>query len=80
MRPPICCICEERFDPGRSGDQVSFTRRPSDDAFHARMEREGLVGHPPEVEWFCGEHLAAAQALAHLSIAEALHELRRSLS
>ena len=75
MRPPICAICRERFDP-EEGGLVSFALGGSDDAWQKRMEARGAKGHPPWREWFCGLHVAAARERTHLSRADALHEMR----
>ena len=37
---------------------------------------EGRAGHPQGLEWFCNEHVQAAQALAASTTGEALSKLR----
>lgn len=75
MRPPICAICGTDVGPAEGG-LVRFAARPSDTEWRERMEREKLVGHPPDTDWFCGEHVAAARASAHLAIDAALEAMR----
>jgi len=76
VRPPICAICHARFGPDEGG-LVSFVLDDAARAWHERRRTEpGFVGHPPEQEWFCGEHVAAARALANKTRAEALRSLR----
>ena len=70
MRPPICALCRRDFRrDANAGGLVRFRDEES--------LPEGRVGHPRGVEWFCDRHLAAAQALAGSSSAEAMAELRR---
>jgi hypothetical protein len=77
MRPPICEICDERFDDG--GGLVTFALDDRARAFHKRRKREpGFVGHPPEKEWFCEKHIEAARALSHLTRGEAVAQLKAS--
>lgn len=71
MRPPICELCSERFDPAEGG-LVQF-------AGHEPLP-EGMVGHPRGLGWFCPRHLAAAEALSGLTMSEALARLRRTQS
>ncbi len=68
-------MCDEPFGPSEGG-LLAFKLRPSDEAWerHAR-EQPGFCGHPPHEDWFCGEHRAAAEALAHLAIDEARRRL-----
>jgi hypothetical protein len=75
MRPPICAVCHARFGED-GGGLVSFAKDDDARAFARRRHDErGFVGHPPEKEWFCGAHIAAARALAHLTKAEAMAQL-----
>ncbi|MDX1419975.1 MAG: hypothetical protein R3181_08415 [Rubricoccaceae bacterium] len=65
MRPPVCAVCRDRFSPSEGG-LVRF-------ADHEPLDHPG---HPTGLEWFCGRHLAAAEALADRPTAEALRRLR----
>lgn len=77
MRPPICEICGEDIE-GEEGDLVSFARSPSDENWHEQARKDpGFVGHPPEMEWFCGKHIARARELSHLTRAEAMQLLTK---
>ena len=74
MKPPMCALCLRSLDDvkvrcGLAGDLVAFAdHRPLPD---------GLVGHPHGLAWFCGDHLAAATALADRPVDEAMETLRR---
>jgi hypothetical protein len=73
MRPPECGLCGHTD----SGTQiVRFASDPAAQAWRARARVEGFVGHPPDEEWFCSEHLAAAEALCHQTRDTALASLR----
>jgi hypothetical protein len=72
MKPPICRLCERSIDsiasPERKGgDLVKFADYPP--------LPDGMAGHPRGLEWFCVEHLHAAQALSSRSTGEAMAEL-----
>jgi hypothetical protein len=74
MMPPICHTCGR--DASKGGDLVCFAKRDSDLEWDRRMdEARGFTGHPPYAVWFCRKHLAKAQALAHLTVDEALGKL-----
>ncbi len=73
MKPPICFICHKRFDIEKGG-LVYFKLKLSDIEWKKKMEREGMVGHPPYAEWFCEEHYDKAKNLSHLTKAEALKQ------
>ncbi len=76
MRPPLCAVCHVRFGPDEGG-LVAFALDERARGFHARRQAEpGFVGHPPEQEWFCAEHVGAARSLTMLTRAEALTRLR----
>ena len=71
MQPPICEVCQS---DGRTGDDefglvqfADFEPLPED-----------IVGHPPGLGWFCGEHTQQAESLAHLSLAEAVRQIREA--
>ncbi len=77
MRPPICAICGARFG-GDEGGLVSFAMDDDARAFAAKRHAEpGFVGHPPQQEWFCQDHVAAARALSGRTRREALAALRQ---
>ena len=72
MRPPECARCGEGFDPSDGGATVEFRRTAASELWHERAEQEGFVGHPPNLEWFCNQHLSRALELRELSLAEAM--------
>lgn len=85
MKPPVCAVCNREFDPAEEGGTVSFQRpddpRSGDHLDPAEVRRRGPpTGHPPHVEWLCGDHHAAAGALTHLTKAEALERIRSAPS
>lgn len=76
MRPPECAVCGEEFT-APDGRLVTFAERDSDRQWRERVAAERMVGHPPNVDWFCGVHAEAAVALAGETIDVALTELKR---
>jgi hypothetical protein len=68
MRIPACFLCYkligDKPDGSFDGGYVEFAEyvEPEDEIFD----------EPPGIECFCGEHLAAAQALSHLTSKEAM--------
>lgn len=75
MKPPICEVCDERFDPAEGG-LVRFAATAESEAWRARAAAEpGFVGHPPDLAWFCGAHHAAARTLAGLTLGQALRAI-----
>ncbi len=76
MRPPICCICDKKLDYPNDGGLIYFKKRASDIEWGNMMEREGMVGHPPFAEWFCGDHYKKAFELKDLTIDKAMKHLQ----
>jgi len=76
MRPPECAVCGDEFT-APDGRLVTFAERDSDRQWRERVAAERMVGHPPNVEWFCGVHAVAACALAGETIDVALTALKR---
>ena len=72
MKPPECDVCGDRLEED-GGGLVTFARTEADRRWDRRVEDEGLIGHPPYVEWFCVRHHAAAreQAQQGLTLGEA---------
>lgn len=79
MRPPICEICEKYFNPDEAGGLVYFKETEAGREFERKCREEGMVGHPPDAGWFCGEHVELAKNLKHLTIDEALEEIGKQL-
>jgi hypothetical protein len=74
MTPQYCCLCKkdfrcEYFHTGGGGKLVRFR--------DYRALPLGVSGKPNGLEWFCNEHLTAAQDLAHKNTEEAMSELRQ---
>ena len=76
MRPPICDICDKEFDPNKEGGLIDFKETPEGRTFAKRVRETGIVGHPPDTGWFCGDHFEKAEKLAHLTIHEAIEKIR----
>lgn len=74
MRPPECAVCGDEFEAS-DGRLVTFAERESDRQWRERAAASAMVGHPPNVEWFCGRHAAAAAALVDRAIDVALSVL-----
>ncbi|WP_337173188.1 hypothetical protein [Paludisphaera sp.] len=73
MNPPCCRLCGrdfhgEWFHSQGGGELVRFR--------DYRPLGEGLVGHPPGLEWFCREHAPAALRLTERDSSSALAILR----
>jgi len=76
MRPPICYICDKSLDTPNDGGLIYFKKRASDREWEERMEKEGMVGHPPFAEWFCKIHYEKAFGLKGLTIDKAKKQLK----
>jgi hypothetical protein len=74
MRPPECAVCGDEFT-APDGRLVTFAERDADRQWRERVAAERMVGHPPNVEWFCGVHAEAALALAGETIDVAMRAL-----
>jgi hypothetical protein len=72
MKSPICYLCNKDF-----GSEYFHFRTGGAVVQFADFKplREGAAGHPQGLEWFCNEHLQAAQALAASTTTEALSKL-----
>jgi hypothetical protein len=75
MKPAVCSLCGKSAldeSSGKHGDWVEF---------HNYQEKDSAdLTHPVGLEYFCGEHLSAAQNLSTLNSDEALNELRSIFS
>ncbi len=80
MKPPICTICYKEFIESDEGGLVYFEQRKSDKKWVQLMREEGMTGHPPYAEWFCGEHYEAAKELSKLTIDEAMKQLNEKFN
>ena len=74
MKPPICHLCKRLLSSvasrtKASGDLVRF-------ADYLPLP-DRMVGHPHGLEWFCADHVAAAEAASSKNINEAMDELHR---
>ena len=73
MKPPICCICGKNFldNLAKGGKLVYFKKSKEGKEFEEKV-KEGFVGHHPDTEWFCKEHLKSAEKYNSLELSEAL--------
>lgn len=73
MKPPVCHLCGTSFfdepERDRRGALVAF-------ADYRPLPR-GMVGHPHGLEWFCTDHVEAAQELQALTLADATAVLKK---
>jgi hypothetical protein len=76
MRPPICRICGKKLADIKNCGLIYFKKRPSDKEWDRRMEKSGMVGHPPYADWFCCEHYRKVNELEHLTIDKALKNVK----
>lgn len=74
MKPPICELCGDRFDPD-SGALLEFERTASDAEWHRHAATQSVVGHPPNVAWFCADHADRARTLTDRSLVDALEAM-----
>ncbi len=76
MKPPICAICEERGRRPGEFRLIYFKKRETDKEWDKKAAQPGFTGHPPYAAWFCPRHFPEAGKLEHLTIGEALEQLR----
>ncbi len=80
MKPPICEVCDEWFDP-EDGGLVEFLTGAvldPDRPVPAELDDDAPEppGHPSNKGWFCATHLEVARrASASMTLAEALRDL-----
>lgn len=78
MKPPICSICDKKFDLEKDkGGLVYFRLTLEQEKFNERFKQPGFTGHPQGAHWFCGEHYSKAKELQHLTDQEAFLLLRK---
>jgi hypothetical protein len=75
MKPPICNICHERFDP-MDGGLIYFSEDDEDRLLNERLSRPGYTGHPSNAFWFCGLHIIEAAKYEHLNKHHAMKIIR----
>ena len=74
MKPPICCICYEDFEPNEGG--LIYFKEEDDDIKHNEiLSQPGYTGHPSNAFWFCEKHYAKAKELSNLNKTEAFKML-----
>jgi hypothetical protein len=58
-------VCDVDIDPSSgAGGLVTFQPDDHSREVRRRFEEEGLVGHPPDTEWFCAAHVDLAREVA----------------
>lgn len=71
MRPPLCEDCGREFDPQSEGALVRFPADEDARQWYKRAEEEpGFVGHPPDLAWYCGEHLELVRHREDVTVLE----------
>jgi len=75
MKPPICSICNERFNPSEGG-LIYFVEDEEDVARNKLLREPGFVGHPSNAFWFCGLHIDVAKKYRNLHKKDALKLIR----
>ena len=77
MRPPTCAICKKDFRGNiKSGGRVYFALTEKEKERKAEMKEKGMVGHPPGLEWFCGDHIEIAKRFSRWNRVEALRTIK----
>ena len=66
MKPPICRICDKKMLETDEVGLIYFKKRPSEIQWDEKMNKKGMVGYSPYVEWSCKEHLHKTHELKHL--------------
>lgn len=74
--PPICVLCDSRFEPDEQCGLIQFTLTEEQNEFNTRFRKQGFTGHPEGFHWFCKSHYDAARTLSYLHDSEALSLLR----
>jgi len=77
MKPPLCELCNREFNPDNEGGLIYFKKTKKGLDFDRRVRTEGITGHPPYAEWFCGSHCEEAKKLVHLTIDAAVKRLKK---
>ena len=80
MEPPTCLVCRRTLGdlPFSSFTLVRFAISAEEEALQRELDREGWTGHHPWHVWFCDEHTAPAEEVAHLHWREAMTRLQTS--
>lgn len=78
MKPPICAICNKRFDISEENcGLIYFRQRKSDIEWDKKMKKTGAKGHPPYARWFCTEHYTKAKEFQNFVVDKAIPEIRK---
>jgi len=77
MKPPICCICHERFD-SQGGALIYFVEDEEDEICNERLRQPGYTGHPSNAFWFCEMHIGEAKKYQNMQKKDAMKIIRES--
>jgi len=80
VRPPICAICDKYIEEDDKGDLIQFKLTKDDKQWVEYSEKNDIIGHPPYLEWFCGEHMIVAQKYVHLNRQEAMQMILKEIN
>jgi hypothetical protein len=75
MMPPICSICNARFDP-LIGGLIYFEEDEEDKICNERLRQPGFCGHPSNAYWFCEFHINEAKKYQKLTKKKAMKIIR----
>ena len=79
MMPPNCCLCPKGIETDDVCELITF--RKTDDDHQSDNEHsvsEKLPDHPTEMEWFCEDHQATAQAYIDCTKIDAINQIRKN--
>jgi hypothetical protein len=78
MEPPICACCNIEY-----GDEenlefhlVNFKKTNEDLDWYDKSQELGYDGHPPNVLWFCDNHISIAKKYETLHLEHALKKMK----
>lgn len=78
MKPPNCHLCGRDLSEPYSWLPVEANANGLVQFADYLPLPDGMPGHPYGLEWFCTEHMTAAEALSDRSVEDAMAELRRA--
>jgi len=79
MRPPKCVICNRILRDKLEFARASFklTQEEADYNREMRNRKPKIIGWPLRGEaWFCEDHIEPAGKLGHLSLSEAIQQIK----
>jgi len=77
VMPPICEICSREFNLDEEGGLIYFKETKAGRAFEEKAKEEKWTRHPPDAAWFCGTHYGEAEKIVHLTLDDAIKNLKK---